>query len=256
MGGFELTAAPDVYKRWLQFGLLSTHSRLHGSTSYRVPWVYDEESVDVVRFFTRLKLHLLPYLYSSAVHTSETGVPMMRSMMLEFEEDMNCRYLDKQYMLGDSLLVSPVFNEEGIAQYYLPQGKWTNLLTKEVSEGGCWRREHHDYLSVPLWVRENSMIAQGIEAENASYSFKNNLELQVFELQTEAKTVVYQNGRPVCSLSLKKNGEKIEGVLQGEGNVKIRFVNRKLRAVQGADVKIDGNDTVITMKAGEFVCEV
>ena len=77
---------------------------------------------------------------------------------------------------------------------------------------------------------------------------KNNLELQVFELQTEAKTVVYQNGRPVCSLSLKKNGEKIEGVLQGEGNVKIRFVNRKLRAVQGADVKIDGNDTVITMK--------
>ena len=180
----------------------------------------------------------------------------MRSMMLEFEEDMNCRYLDKQYMLGDSLLVSPVFNEEGIAQYYLPQGKWTNLLTKEVSEGGCWRREHHDYLSVPLWVRENSMIAQGIEAENASYSFKNNLELQVFELQTEAKTVVYQNGRPVCSLSLKKNGEKIEGVLQGEGNVKIRFVNRKVRAVQGADVRIDGNDTVITMKAGEFVCEV
>lgn len=256
IGGFESQSTPDVYKRWAAFGLLSTHSRLHGSTSYRVPWVYDEESVDVVRFFTRLKLHLLPYLYSSAVHTSETGVPMMRSMMLEFEEDMNCRYLDKQYMLGDSLLVSPVFNEEGIAQYYLPQGKWTNLLTKEVSEGGCWRREHHDYLSVPLWVRENSMIAQGIEAENASYSFKNNLELQVFELQTEAKTVVYQNGRPVCSLSLKKNGEKIEGVLQGEGNVKIRFVNRKLRAVQGADVKIDGNDTVITMKAGEFVCEV
>ena len=89
IGGFESQSTPDVYKRWAAFGLLSTHSRLHGSTSYRVPWVYDEESVDVVRFFTRLKLHLLPYLYSSAVHTSETGIPMMRSMMLEFEEDMN-----------------------------------------------------------------------------------------------------------------------------------------------------------------------
>ena len=180
----------------------------------------------------------------------------MRSMMLEFEEDMNCRYLDKQHMLGDSLLVSPVFNEEGIAQYYLPKGKWTNLLTKEVAEGGCWRKEHQDYLSVALWVRENSIIAQGIEAENASYSFENNLELQVFELQTEAKTVVYQNGQPVCTLSLKKNGEKTEGVLQGEGEVKIRFVNRKFQSVQGADVKSDGNDTDITMEAGKFVCEV
>ena len=125
-----------------------------------------------------------------------------------------------------------------------------------MAEGGCWRKERHDYLSVPLWVRENSIVAQGIEAENASYSFENNLELQVFELQTEAKTVVYQNGQPVCSLSLKKNGEKTEGILQGDGEVKIRFVNRKLRAVQGADMKIDGKDTVITMKEGKFVCEV
>ena len=122
IGGFESQSTPDVYKRWAAFGLLSTHSRLHGSTSYRVPWVYDQEAVEVVRFFTRLKLELLPYLYGEGVKTSVTGIPMIRSMAMEFEDDRNCSYLDKQYMLGDSLLAAPVFNEEGIAEYYLPKG--------------------------------------------------------------------------------------------------------------------------------------
>ena len=87
IGGFESTSTPDVYKRWAAFGLLSTHSRLHGSSSYRVPWNYDEEAVDVVRAFTKLKLSLVPYLYSGAVRTSRTGIPLMRSMVLEFPED-------------------------------------------------------------------------------------------------------------------------------------------------------------------------
>ena len=95
----------------------STHSRLHGSTSYRVPWAYDEESVDVVRYFAKLKARLMPYLYRNAIETAKTGVPMMRSMVLEFTEDRNCAYLASQYMLGDSLLVAPIFNEDGIAEY-------------------------------------------------------------------------------------------------------------------------------------------
>lgn len=88
MGGFEMTAAPDVYKRWLQFGLLSTHSRLHGSKSYRVPWLFDEEAVDVCRKFTKLKLRLLPYLYSMAVKSHKTGIPSMRAMIMEFNDVM------------------------------------------------------------------------------------------------------------------------------------------------------------------------
>ena len=87
MGGFEMTAAPDVYKRWLQFGLLSTHSRLHGSKSYRVPWLFDDEAVDVCRKFTKLKLRLMPYLYSMAVKSHKTGIPSMRAMIMEFNDD-------------------------------------------------------------------------------------------------------------------------------------------------------------------------
>lgn len=122
IGGFESTATADVYKRWVAFGLLSSHSRLHGSSSYRVPWLYDEEACDVVRFFTKLKCRIMPYLYNIANDVSKRGIPAMRAMMLEFQDDLACNYLDKQYMLGDSILVAPIFNEEGEANYYLPEG--------------------------------------------------------------------------------------------------------------------------------------
>ena len=73
MGGFEQTATADVYKRWCQFGLLSSHSRLHGSTSYRVPWLFDEEACDVLRAFVKLKCSLMPYLYAMAVKRTRKG---------------------------------------------------------------------------------------------------------------------------------------------------------------------------------------
>ena len=92
IGGFEQTATPDLYKRWCAFGLLSSHSRLHGSNSYRVPWLFDEEAVDVLRFFTKLKCRLMPYLFEAAGEAHRSGVPMMRAMMLEFPDDPACDY--------------------------------------------------------------------------------------------------------------------------------------------------------------------
>lgn len=110
IGGFEDTATPDLYKRWVAFGLLSSHSRLHGSKSYRVPWLFDEESVDVLRFFTKLKCRLMPYVFAAACEASHRGIPVMRAMILEFPDDPGCDHLDRQYMLGESLLVAPVFH--------------------------------------------------------------------------------------------------------------------------------------------------
>ena len=106
IAGFEDQASPDLYKRWTQFGLLSSHSRYHGSTAYKVPWLYGDEAVDVAREFTELKLQLKPYLLKMAQETHETGVPMMRAMVLEFPDDPTCEDIDTQYMLGDDLLVA------------------------------------------------------------------------------------------------------------------------------------------------------
>lgn len=121
IGGFE-GAFPDpaVYKRWVAFGMLGSHSRLHGSTVYRVPWLFDEEdekngvalvpgqtAVDVVREFTKLKLELMPYVYQLGLQPHANGTPVMRSMFVEFPDDPACRTLDRQYMFGPSMLVAP-----------------------------------------------------------------------------------------------------------------------------------------------------
>ena len=131
IGGFE-GAFPDpaVYKRWVAFGMLGSHSRLHGSTVYRVPWLFDEEdekngvalvpgqtAVDVVREFTKLKLELMPYVYQLGLQPHVNGTPVMRSMFVEFPDDPACRTLDRQYMFGSSMLVAPVFTYSGEVSY-------------------------------------------------------------------------------------------------------------------------------------------
>ena len=257
IGGFEDTSTADVYKRWVAFGLLSSHSRLHGSSSYRVPWLYDEEAVEVCRFFTKLKLSLLPYLYSEAVHTHESGLPMMRMMQLEFEQDYSCRYLDRQYMLGDSLLAAPVFNEEGIARYYLPKcgkdggrGRWVHYLSGEVSEGGVWREEVQNYFEIPLWVRENSIIPTGIHAANSTYDFAGNMEFKIFSLSGTAEKRLYQEGKEIGLIRAeRKDSGEILIETQGEAlkGCRIRFMGIHDISVPGYKSLPDGNDTVIPL---------
>ena len=165
IGGFEGDPDPAVFKRWLAFGLLSSHSRLHGSTSYRVPWAFDtgeeapgQSAVEVARVFAKLKASLRPYLVEAGDEAHRTGRPVMRPMQLEFPEDPATGHLDRQYLLGPSLLVAPVFSPSGEVDYYLPAGRWTNWFTREVVEGGGWRREVHGFDTVPLWIREGAVV--------------------------------------------------------------------------------------------------
>ena len=156
IGGFEDTSTPDVYKRWVAFGLLSSHSRLHGSSSYRVPRLYDDEATKVLRHFVLVKQKLLPYLLEKAKENHDTGIPLVRAMVLEFPEDPVCGFLDRQYMLGDRYLVAPVMDETGEVTYYLPQGQWKNYFTGETRQGALWITETVDYFTIPLWEKVTS----------------------------------------------------------------------------------------------------
>ncbi len=155
IGGFEDKSTPDVYKRWSAFGLLSSHSRLHGSTSYRVPWNYDEESVDVLRHYVELKKSLMPYINVARKEAENYGFPVMRPMVLEFQNDPVCAFLDKQYMLGGKILVAPVFDEDGWVEFYLPEGTWTSVdgKDKRVVETGRFFKEKRGYLEMPVYVK-------------------------------------------------------------------------------------------------------
>src|SRR5690625_7866523 len=89
----------------------------------------------------------MPYLYEAGLAAHEHGLPVMRPMILAFPDDRSVEYLDRQYMLGPDLLVAPVLSADGVVEYYLPAGHWTNLLTNETVTGGGWRTEQHDFSS-------------------------------------------------------------------------------------------------------------
>lgn len=221
IGGFEQTASADVYKRWCAFGLLSSHSRLHGSTSYRVPWLFDEEACDVLRTFVRLKCALMPYLYGQAVKAHKEGIPMMRPMFLEFPDDLTCRTLDQQYMLGDSLLAAPVFRESGEVSYYLPEGTWTDYLTGEVQEGGRWHTRVCDYFHLPLLVRENTILPVGADEERPDYDYTSGTTLKLYRLKegVPVRTVIpdMEGREAVQAEAVRAHGEIRVSVSGGSG---------------------------------------
>lgn len=213
MSGFEATATPDIYKRWAAFGLFSTHSRLHGNSSYRVPWLFDEESVDVLRFFTKLKGKLMPYIWSQAIKTSTVGVPMMRAMVIDFENDPACLSLDRQYMFGDNILVAPIFNEEGTAEFYVPAGTWTDIISGKQYEGNKFYNEKFDYMSLPCLAKPNSIIAYGNFEKDFEYDYLNGTEFVIYEPE-DGKTIecnIYDtDAKKVFTLTALRNGDKVE----------------------------------------------
>jgi alpha-D-xyloside xylohydrolase len=215
IGGFEGNPPPAVYKRWIQFGLMSSHSRLHGSSSYRVPWLVDEESCDVLREFTQLKHRLMPYLYARSIEATETGVPVMRPMVVEHPQDPACATLDRQYHLGSGLLVAPVFTESGEVDFYLPdadgtgEGRWTHLLSGTKRAGGRWYRETHDFMSLPLYVAPGTVLPWGNENEKPDYDYEQGVTLRVFELADGAVAafdVAAKDGRIAARGTVQRQG--------------------------------------------------
>jgi len=212
ISGFEQTAPAHVYKRWVVFGLLSSHSRLHGSRSYRVPWLFDEEACDVTRKFSKLKCSLMPYLFGAAVEAHEHGTPMMRPMMLEFPQDLTAQMCDRQYMLGENLLVAPVFSETGAVDYYLPEGRWINILDDREVVGGRWVREVHDFMSLPLMARPGSVIPVGSVDSRPDYDYADGVTLHVYAMEDgQASVVCIQDlkGSTQATFTVARCGDRV-----------------------------------------------
>jgi len=219
IGGFEGTPDAGVFKRWLAFGLLSSHSRLHGSSSYRVPWAFDEEAVDVARRFTHLKLSLMPYLAAAGEEAHAAGTPIMRPMVLEFPADRGTFGVDTQYMLGGSLLVAPVFTADGAVEYYVPEGTWTRLLDdadgthERTVVGPRWVTETHGFDSLPVLVRPGTVLPVGARTDRPDYAWAEGVELRLFELPDgyDADTLVPTGGpdSAAARFRVRRTGDEV-----------------------------------------------
>lgn len=255
ISGFENTATPDLYKRWSAFGLLSSHSRLHGSNSYRVPWNFDEESVDVLRAFTRLKMRLVPYLWRAALQAHGEGLPVLRPMVLAAPGDPACLHLDHQYMLGDDLLVAPVFNPQGIGEFYVPggAGPWTDWFTGERFGPGRWYRREVPYDRIPLLVRPGAVVAVGACDERPDYDWAAGATFRVFEPRTGSRGEVFDRaGALVASLDVAEIPGGFEFRLGGGSggsaprSLRIALANLEPASVEGAILSREGFFAVLS----------
>ena len=252
ISGFERTATPDLYKRWSAFGLLSSHSRLHGSTSYRVPWNFDEESVDVLRAFTRLKMRLMPYLWRAALQAHAEGLPVLRAMPLLFPEDLGCRHAEHQYLLGDDLLVAPVFDPRGVAEFYVPCAEgapWTDWFTGERLEPGRWHRREVPYDRIPLLARPGAVIAVGAHDDAPEYDWADGATFRVFEPRHGSRGEIFDRaGALVASLDVAEIEGGFEFRLGGGAarSPRIELANLSPAKVEGATLSRDGFFAVLS----------
>ncbi|MDN3293575.1 alpha-xylosidase [Streptomyces ficellus] len=239
IGGFEGTPDPEVFKRWLAFGLLSSHSRLHGNMSYRVPWEFGDEAVEVARQFTELKHRLMPYLYGAAVEARRSGTPLMRPMLLEFPDDPGCRTLDRQYMLGPDLLVAPVFTADGDVEFYVPEGTWTHLLTGVTVTGPAWRRERHGFDSLPLYVRPGAVLPLGADDQRPDGDWLDGLTLLVAPgAEGRTVTVPDHGGAPAAAYTVVREGSALRVSASGTDRP------FRVRVVGGGSARGSGEATV------------
>ncbi len=200
IGGFAGPSDPELYVRWAQFGLFGSHSRCHGTTP-REPWEFGEEAEAIFRRYAKLRYRLLPYIYSTAVQAVETGLPVVRALVLKYSRDPNVRHLDTEYLLGESFLVAPVL-ERGARRrmVYLPAGEWVDYWSREVHDGPIWLNYPAPLEILPLFVRRGAIIPMWPEV---AYTDQANGESLVFDIYPDdrGQFTLYDEDAPPVGIS-------------------------------------------------------
>jgi alpha-glucosidase (family GH31 glycosyl hydrolase) len=161
MGGFEHNADPELYIRWCQFGMMSPIAMVFGMDhpGYKEPWNYGAEALRIFSKYDSLRYSLLPYLYSYAWQQYKTGMPMMRALVLNFQDDPNVYNITDQYMLGDELMICPVTTKGAQTRVvYLPKADWYDFHTGKKYTGGQWLNIVTPLDILPMFVRAGSII--------------------------------------------------------------------------------------------------
>lgn len=179
IGGFATKPTEDAYRRWMPFGMLTSHSRCHGIPP-KEPWEYSAGFLDDFRRAVEMKYRLMPYVYAQAKDASERGLPMVRALFIEYPNDPGAWQVEDEYLFGTDILVAPLLEAETTGRdVYLPQGQWIDYQTKQTYSGG-WHNIQAGQIPVVLLVREGAVIPQMKVAQSTMQLDWSNLEMVVF----------------------------------------------------------------------------
>ena len=200
LGGFKGEPTREAYVRWVQTGLLISHSRFHG-TAQRLPWMFGAQVFRIVQKYVQLRYHLLPYIYGVAHEATTAGAPVMRPLALEFQDDQGSLASDYQYMLGPYLLVAPVLNPEGRVDVYLPPGAWYDLWTGEKVAGPTTRKMKVGLDVLPIYIRSNAILPM-VEASETVADFWDPLTVEIYPDASGVLHVPEEDGRPATRIEV------------------------------------------------------
>jgi alpha-D-xyloside xylohydrolase len=229
---------PEVYIRWLQFGVFSSHIRAHGKQS-REPWAYGSFAEEIARRYLKLRYRLLPYIYSEAARSSRSGLPMARPMVLAYQSDPNTRGLDLQYMFGESFLVAPIVTPLNRRSVYLPQGEWVDYWTKDVVAGGRWIEVEAALDRLPLWVRGGAVIPMGPEMAYVDEKLLDPLTLELYFPQNVGEFVVFDEEGPDIPVRYAQERDRLHlEVGRAPGLVEVTVYGRSIDSASRGDRSI------------------
>jgi alpha-D-xyloside xylohydrolase len=184
IGGFVLKTPEDIYRRWTPFGMLTSHVRSHGAPPTE-PWEYGKSFMDAFRKAANMRYQLMPYIYAQAKKCTETGLPMMRALFIEYPDDPGSWLIDNEYFFGSDILVAPLFEEVQERDVYLPPGTWIEYQTGKSYKGG-WHKIKAGEIPIVMLVKEGSVIPQIKLAQSTKQMDWSKLELKPFILESNS----------------------------------------------------------------------
>jgi alpha-D-xyloside xylohydrolase len=190
VGGFVRAPSADLYRRWLPFGALTSHTRCHGAPP-REPWAFDEAFVEDFRRAVELKYSLMPYIYAQAQQSSAHGWPMLRALFLEYPDDPTSWLIEDEYLFGSDLLVAPMIEAGNDRQVYLPPGSWIDYQTGKVYSGAQWLRIAPGRVPVVLLVKDQTVIPHAQVAQSTAEMNWKEIELRVFSTDRGAASGLF-----------------------------------------------------------------
>lgn len=248
IGGFYGLRDSKLYIRWAQLGLMSSHARFHGKEP-REPWRYGPRAFAIVQRYAQLRYRLLPYLYSEAIAAARAGVPLMRALVLEYQDDPTVWAIYDQYLLGSILMVAPVLTERDERRVYLPAGKWWDFHTQTRHEGPRWLHLRVPLDTIPIFVRADTVLPLGPPVQHSG----ERSDPLTFEVRVDAKAVYgfdTEAGRVVVRAKTHRDGV-VFAARGGRGTHIIRVLG--LRRAQAA---VRGRARVRHMREGEGMTEI
>ena len=207
IGGFTKRTPENLYRRWLPFGVLSSHTRCHGQPP-KEPWDYGDDFQNYFRDVVNMRYQLMPYIYAQSKMAADKGLPMVRALFVEFPNDKGAWTVDNEYMFGSDILVAPLFEGDSKQRsVYLPQGQWIDYQTNKSYSSG-WQTIDADKIEAIILVRDGAVIPHIKLAQSTKDLDWSNIDLVTYTTGNDAKgSFCLPNDNILRGVSVSKKGK-------------------------------------------------